>query len=470
MIKRNQRYINIVNVLLEFTIFFMSYVLSTYVRFNLLSSSTFLDLNYAWSSKYLIVALVYALFMIVVYAIFKMFVTKRIIRLYSVLIKVFVLNALGIAIIATLLYFTRIDDFSRIAFILYFFISTALIIMKRVLSFFIRSYIRKKGINLKHVLVVGNGTLAQKYTKSVNKNNIYGYKILGYACENNDFNFGEKVCSYEGISDWLEKNYIDMMIIAVDSGDSCNIENVIDICESNGIICSIIPVFHRHFPANPTIDILGETKLINLRATPLDDMLMAGIKRTFDIIASILILIIVSPILVIAIIGTKLSSPGSVVFKQIRVGKGNKNFVLYKFRSMRINNKQNTAWSNNNDDRKTKFGSLLRKTSIDEFPQFINVLKGDMSIIGPRPEVPHFVDKFKNEIPKYMLKHQIRPGITGWAQVNGYRGDTSIVKRINCDLWYIENWSLMLDIKILIKTAFGGMINSEEINLNKSKV
>ena len=162
-----------------------------------------------------------------------------------------------------------------------------------------------------------------------------------------------------------------------------------------------------------------------------------------------------------AVIGIKTTSRGPLIFKQERVGLHNKPFQMYKFRSMEVQNDadEKKGWTTKNDPRVTKVGRLLRSTSIDELPQFFNVLKGDMSLIGPRPERPLFVEKFKEEIPRYMIKHQVRPGITGWAQVNGYRGDTSIKKRIEYDLYYIENWSMAFDFKILFLTFFKGFIN-----------
>jgi len=167
-------------------------------------------------------------------------------------------------------------------------------------------------------------------------------------------------------------------------------------------------------------------------------------------------------VLLFVALGVKLSSPGPVLFKQQRVGKEKKLFTMYKFRSMKVNVDSDTAWSKDKDPRRTRFGSFIRKTSLDELPQFFNVLKGDMSVIGPRPEIPHYVEQFRETIPKYMLKHLVRPGITGWAQINGYRGDTSIEERIKCDIWYIENWTAGLDIKILFRTVFGGMVNNEK--------
>jgi lipopolysaccharide/colanic/teichoic acid biosynthesis glycosyltransferase len=169
--------------------------------------------------------------------------------------------------------------------------------------------------------------------------------------------------------------------------------------------------------------------------------------------------------MLVCAIGVRLSSPGPVIFRQERVGRDKKPFHMYKFRSMRVNAKQDTCWSTDHDDRKTQFGSFLRKCSLDEFPQFFNVFKGDMSLVGPRPEVPFYVDRFKEEVPRYMVKHQVRPGITGWAQVHGFRGDTSIKGRIEHDIYYIEHWSILLDIKILLMTVFGGkFLNEEKLN------
>ena len=185
------------------------------------------------------------------------------------------------------------------------------------------------------------------------------------------------------------------------------------------------------------------------------------VKRTMDIVVALLALVIfLLPMLVVAIV-IKCTSKGPVIFSQVRVGLHNKEFRMYKFRSMVVQDakKEEGAWTTKNDDRVTGVGRFIRKTSIDELPQLINVLKGDMSLVGPRPERPKFVEKFKEEVPRYMIKHQVRPGMTGWAQVNGYRGDTSIRKRIEHDVHYIENWTLGLDIKIMFLTVFKGFIN-----------
>ena len=201
-----------------------------------------------------------------------------------------------------------------------------------------------------------------------------------------------------------------------------------------------------------------------MRITPLDDIGWAMVKRAMDIVGSLVLILLSSPVMLAVAAGVRLSSPGPILFCQERVGKDKRPFKMYKFRSMRITGTEDTGWSTDADPRKTRFGSFIRKFSLDELPQFFNVLRGDMSLIGPRPEVPFHVSRFKEEIPLYLLRQQVRPGITGWAQVNGLRGDTSIEERVKYDLWYIENWSIWLDLKILLMTAFGGMVNKEKIS------
>ena len=194
---------------------------------------------------------------------------------------------------------------------------------------------------------------------------------------------------------------------------------------------------------------------------PLSNTFNAMLKRIVDIFGALVAIILFSPVMLFSCIMIKLTSPGPLIYRQTRVGLHNKPFEMYKFRSMEVQTeeKEKKAWTVKNDPRVTGFGKFMRHTSIDELPQLFNILKGDMSLVGPRPERPFFVEKFREEIPRYMVKHQVRPGLTGWAQVNGYRGNTSIRKRIDYDLYYIENWTLGLDFKILFLTFFKGFVN-----------
>ena len=239
------------------------------------------------------------------------------------------------------------------------------------------------------------------------------------------------------------------------------LEQIVAICEKSGVHTKFVPDYYNFISTNPYTEDLDGLPVINIRNVPLTNTVNRMIKRLIDIIGSIVALILFSPIMLVVAILVKKSSPGPIFFAQERIGLGNKPFKMYKFRSMGVQDPKKEAkeWTTKNDARVTPVGRIIRKTSLDELPQFWNVLKGDMSLIGPRPERPLFVEKFKEEIPRYMIKHQVRPGLTGWAQVNGYRGDTSIRKRIDCDLYYIENWTLGLDFKILFLTFFKGFVN-----------
>ena len=222
-----------------------------------------------------------------------------------------------------------------------------------------------------------------------------------------------------------------------------------------------VPDYHNIIPTKPYTEDLQGLPVVNIRYVPLSNTFNAMLKRIVDIFGALVAIVLFSPVMLFSCIMIKLTSPGPLIYRQTRVGLHNKPFEMYKFRSMAVQTeeKEKKAWTVKNDPRVTGFGKFMRHTSIDELPQLFNVLKGDMSLVGPRPERPFFVEKFREEIPRYMVKHQVRPGLTGWAQVNGYRGDTSIRKRIDCDLYYIENWTLGLDFKILFLTFFKGFVN-----------
>ena len=261
----------------------------------------------------------------------------------------------------------------------------------------------------------------------------------------------------------LSRYQPDEVVAALSAQEFSRIPSIIECCEKEGVKLSIIPFFAQYMPSNPQFDNINGVPVMNIRRIPLDNLVYAAVKRTMDVVGSLVLILLTSPFMLFAAVGVRLSSPGPIIFRQERVGLHNKPFYMYKFRSMRVNAAQDTGWSRNQDPRKTKFGALIRKLSIDELPQLFNVLKGDMSLVDPRPEIPHFVEQFKDEIPLYMVKHQVRPGITGWAQINGLRGDTSIVDRIRCDIYYIENRSIFLDLKILLMTPFKGIVNQEKL-------
>ena len=307
---------------------------------------------------------------------------------------------------------------------------------------------------------MGYSRAAEEYIDRITANPQWGYVVCGILdnkVPRGTLYKGVKVVgSIENLEYILPENKLDEIAISLALSDYDYLEDIVALCEKSGVHTKFIPDYTSLFPSNPyTEDLLG-LSVVNIRYVPLSNTINWLEKRVFDIIVSLIAIVITSPIMLIAAICVKCSSEGPVIFKQERIGLHNKPFKMYKFRTMVVQKEkaEKKGWTTKNDPRVTGVGKFLRKTSIDELPQFLNVLKGDMSVVGPRPERPQFVEQFKEEIPRYMVKHQVRPGITGWAQISGYRGDTSIKRRIEHDIYYIENWTLSFDIKIVFLTIF----------------
>ena len=290
-----------------------------------------------------------------------------------------------------------------------------------------------------------------------------GYEVLGYlgnpnpAIEQKIFRLG----NYDDASDYVKNHLIDEVVIMLNERSSHYLGYWTDFCDGWGIKFSILPDYFADLSVPLTVDTFEGIPMLNTMPLPLDDPWNAAVKRIFDILGSLFCILLFSPVLLITAAAIKLTSKGPVIFKQTRVSLNRKEFTMYKFRSMQVEQHPKYKMAEKNDVRVTSVGKFIRKYSIDELPQLFNVLKGDMSLIGPRPEIPYFVDQFRHEIPQYMKKHTSKSGMTGWAQVNGLRGgDTSISERISYDLYYIQHWSLWFDIKILFLTAVKGIFNS----------
>jgi len=465
LIKKNQRFLNYINVLLDGLIIASSYIFTTWLWFDVLKHdpNNFASIR-SVRQGFLIAGMIYTLLLLLLLALFGLYNTSRIRRLSKDFVSIINANLLGVIIISGVFFAFRLEDFSRGVLIVFTAVDIFSLSLKRLVLRKILSEIRKVGFNQKHILVVGTGNIAQQYARNVQERSFLGFSIDGFIGEMPQEGMANLLGGFMDLESKLKEMDIDEVVIAIDSHETKWITQTISLCEKYGTKVGIIPFYNDIIPSHPTIDIIGDTKLFNLRSNPLDNIGYAALKRMGDIFVSICLVILLSPVMVFIALGILISSPGPILFTQQRVGRNKKLFKMYKFRSMRVNATQDTAWTQNEDARKTRFGSFLRKFSIDELPQLINVIRGEMSLVGPRPEIPLYVEKFKEEIPLYMVKHQVRPGMTGWAQVNGYRGDTSIVKRIEYDVWYIENWTVGLDIKILFQTAFGGWLNHEKIN------
>lgn len=421
------------------------------------------------SEPYIWIAAVYSLLTVLLYAATRMYSSHRLRKSTSEILKIFLINGIVSLALMSTFYLLRITEFPRLTVILFWLFSSLLVIAKRLVLWGVLHHYRSLGYNQKHIVIVGNGHLAKQYLNNIEENPQLGITAVGYVSKAERPELGRCLGSYEDLEEILAEQKIDELVVALEPHETQFMKPVLAAADKEGVRLSLIPFYNDYIPPNPSIDVIGETKLIDMRATPLDNIGWAMVKRAMDIAGSLVLILVSSPIMLIAAIGVKLSSPGPILFKQERIGKDKKPFQMLKFRSMRVNGEEATGWSTDSDPRKTKFGSFIRKTSIDELPQAFNVLCGQMSLVGPRPEIPYHVQHFKEEIPLYLVRQQVRPGITGWAQVNGLRGDTSIEDRVEHDLWYIENWSLGLDIKILFKTVFGGMVNKEKVIIKKDE-
>lgn len=464
MIKENQRIFNAILAISDAAICVLSMVIAFVLHFADYQGTFYIGINYY---MHLMLYIVPAYFIIYHYLdLHDSFRHKSSVEEVG---KIIQSNFIGAIFIFVLVFFLKEVHVSRMVIFLFAVINSSLSSFSRFMLRKLLRQIRAKGYNTKHLLLVGWNEVSAEFYDRVMSNRSLGYDFVGYLSHSKVHTAGRQIPYAGGFStlpSLLNEKGIDEVIISLDYNEFSELGNIIEECEKAGVKSNLLPFYTKYLPTKPYIDEIEGMPLINIRKVPLDNMLNSFCKRLFDIVVSLVVLILFSPILLITAIGVKLTSPGPIIYKQERIGKNKKPFQMYKFRSMKVGdgNTDMTTWGTKNDDRRTKFGAFIRKCSIDELPQLVNVLKGDMSLVGPRPERPFFVEKFKKEIPLYMLKHLVRPGITGWAQVNGWRGDTSIEERIKCDLYYIENWTFLLDIKILFMTVSKGFVNpSEEI-------
>ncbi len=460
LIRKNQHILNLLNMLTDGLLIFLSYSLAMYLRLEVLGGDTQLDLLGPGCQ---LLAAGCAVLVVFLYYLLQLYGSYRFKANVSEGIKIFSVNGMVSLAFMAALYLVRASNFPRLAVVLFWVISSLLVMLKRMAAWGLLRHYRRLGYNQKHVAILGNGHLARQYLEDIRQNPQLGVTVVGYISREKRPGLGKCLGSYEELEKILERRRLDELIIALEPHETRFMKPALAAADKEGTRLSLIPFYNDYIPPHPTIEAIGRTRLINMRATPLDNLGWAMVKRLMDLFGSLALILLTSPIMAAAAVGVKLSSPGPVLFRQKRIGKDKKPFTMLKFRSMSVTKSEKTGWTTRDDPRKTKFGSLIRKFSIDELPQLFNVLAGDMSLVGPRPEVPFHVRHFKEEVPLYLVRQQVKPGMTGWAQVNGLRGDTSIEARVKYDIWYIENWSLGLDIRILLKTAFGGMVNQEEI-------
>lgn len=466
MIKDNQRHFNRLHVVIDAVLVAASYLLAWVIRFPLLQGEPGLAFHYY---SWMLVPLVpYTLF---VYFAFNLYTPKRVKGRRLEAGNVMQAN---LVVILTILVCLQIfnkelpkltKDFSRMVLVIFGVINTAAGIGVRNGIRYVLWKMRRSGFNLKHILLVGYSRAAEEYVDRIKGNPQWGYEVCGILDDNVDVGVEYKGIKVIGQCDDLSRilpaNELDEIAITLGLSEYSKLEHIVAECEKSGVHTKFIPDYSNIIPTKPyTEDLLG-LPVVNIRQVPLSNTFNAMIKRIVDVGGCLFAIVLFSPVMLLTALAIKLTSPGPLIYAQERVGLHNRTFKMYKFRSMEVQDpaKEKKGWTVKNDPRVTPIGKLIRRTSIDELPQLFNILRGDMSLVGPRPERPFFVEKFREEIPRYMVKHQVRPGLTGWAQVNGYRGDTSIRKRIEHDLYYIENWTLGFDLKIIFLTFFKGFVN-----------
>lgn len=355
------------------------------------------------------------------------------------------------------------EELSRLWLALWFGISLVGVVGLRVVARGSAAWLRSRGVDLRSAVIVGANSDSQHIVDTLAQNQWAGIEVCGWFSTPSDRNVVERATALgtlDRLGSYVEANSIDQVWIALPMREQSQIAEALNQLQHSTVDIKFVPDMFGVHLLNHSVDQVAGLPVINLQQTPLQGGARV-IKAIEDRILASAILVAIAPLMMILAAAVKLSSPGPVFYRQERMSWNNKTFEMLKFRSMPVDAETATGavWAKAGESRATRVGAFLRRTSLDELPQFINVLKGDMSIVGPRPERPVFVDKFKHEIPAYMKKHMVKAGITGWAQVNGWRGSTDLHKRIECDLYYIENWSLWFDIKIVILTFFKGFID-----------
>lgn len=371
----------------------------------------------------------------------------------------------SVLILISLTFFFRSYEFSRLVFALFTIVNIVFLSLGRIGFREVLRFLRKKGYNLRYAIIAGTGEPARALVERLERHPEVGIKLTGVFSAGS----GSRDKSVSGIGvigaidemrAFMGKNRVDMVFIALSWDEHSRMADVLRAIGDETVEIKLIPDVYEFTTLRGGVEEFDGMPILNLQNSPLYGWNLL-LKRAADVMISLICIAVLAPLMIICAIVIKIASPGPVLYRQVRMGIGGDTFEILKFRSMRIDAEKDTGavWAKQDDARRTRLGAFLRKTSIDELPQLFNVLRGDMSLVGPRPERPVFIQEFRKNIPKYMLRHTMKAGITGWAQVNGWRGNTDLKKRIEHDIYYIENWSLMFDLKILWLTLWKGFIN-----------
>jgi exopolysaccharide biosynthesis polyprenyl glycosylphosphotransferase len=463
MSKRQIRaFYGITLVLSDIVMAALAFVLAYFLRLSLALPDP--AVNIAPLEAYFGLMLVYIGSMLIVFFFARLYhqarAVSRIDELYTVFGAVSIGAMLSVAMSVLLFKNTILElDFPRAMVIYAWLLTIVLIEVGRLLHHRVQGRLQASGVGRDRVLIVGASETGHMILQKIKWSPHLGYEVIGMVTRNPDFAlsevFGTLVLgAVDDLPQLIEAHQIDEVIIALPEATHGEILDLVAKCDRTNLNVKVFPDVFQIMASQVSIDDLGGLPLLSMR-----DVRLRGwhvtLKRGVDVVGSAILLILLSPFLLFVALMVKLESPGPVFYAQERMGLDARPFMMLKFRSMRRDAEASgPGWTRPNDPRRTRLGAILRKLNVDELPQLINVLVGEMSLVGPRPERPVYVEQFKNSIPRYMERHKEKAGITGWAQVNGLRGDTSIAERTKYDLWYIENWSFLLDLKIIVRTLF----------------
>jgi len=456
MLKNNQGTFESIQKLLDLAIVILAWATAYILRFYHFNNA---EMGLHW--LFLKAAIILAVINLFFFSKFGLYTSHRLKSRSQEVFNIFKAQSFSVLLFIVLLYFFSETRLSRAVIIIYYSLSLFFLILSRMMIRNFLRHLRRQGKNLRHILLVGQSRSLEEYVKLIQSYKDAGIQFMAWIdAPHMSIEFAPTIPRIDLSIDEAKKKYHPDSIVIGYSGDQTSKLETILRNEYNDVVpIHLLPDLTYALVGYQIEDFSG-IPILSLNQ-PNFSPIELGFKRFLDFTLCAIGLLVISPLLILIAIGVKLTSKGPIFFAQERIGLDGKKFKMWKFRSMKVETQASSTpgWTTKDDPRKTAFGTFIRKTSIDELPQLYNVLVGEMSLVGPRPEQPYYVEKFRHEIPAYMLRHKMKAGITGWAQVNGWRGDTSLVRRIECDIYYIRNWSLWLDFKIIFLTFWKGFVN-----------
>ncbi|WIG96557.1 MULTISPECIES: undecaprenyl-phosphate galactose phosphotransferase WbaP [Myxococcus] len=460
MFSRLQRFYTSIKVVADMVMLALAFVLAYATRFSGIVPVT--EGIPPWTDSFFSLLMVLVIFPVTFHQ-SRLYGTNRSRTNTGEVFEVFKSTITAALILVAVTYFVR-ERYSRLTLVIFIVYAFALVTCSRLVTRYLVSEIRRRGHNLKSILVIGAGDLGQRVIETVEHHRELGFRVTGVLTLRQ-----EKVGQYVGgvriighvdqVNEVLDAEPVDQVILALPLEGHAQVKGLMDKLTLRTVDVRVVPDLYQYITLYGGLEEFGGLPIIRLQGDPMEGWSRVA-KRAFDILFSLLAILITSPLMAATALAVRLTSRGPMLYRQERMGMDGRTFPILKFRTMRIDAEHSGAMMARPDDpRRTVIGTFLRKYSLDELPQFFNVLRGDMSLVGPRPERPVFIEEFKRQIPRYHLRHKVKAGITGWAQINGLRGQTCIEKRIEYDLYYIENWSLLMDLKILVRTALGGFLS-----------